>query len=133
MSASDPRTGTTPSTAPNGRTDDPEVLREEIEHTREDLGDTMSALSDKTDVKAQASAKADELKAKAQEATDNARAQAQDNPMPFVLGAVGVLMVLVVLRKLRRRRRAARLERLTAELAQRTMLVQPTARFPAAS
>lgn len=133
MSASDPRTGTTPSTAPNGRTDDPEVLREEIENTREDLGDTMSALTDKTDVKAQASAKADELKVKAQEVTDTAKVQAQDNPMPFVLGAIGALMVLVVLRKLRRRRRAAKLERLTAQLAERTMLVQPTARFPQAA
>ena len=43
-------------------TDDPEELRRRIEHTREELGETVSALSDKTDVKAQASAKADELK-----------------------------------------------------------------------
>jgi hypothetical protein len=124
MSATDPPPGTTPTTPSNGRPDDPAVLREEIAQTREDLGDTMAELSERSDVKAQASAKADELKAKAQEVSETARAQAQDNPMPFVLGAAGVLMALLVLRKLRRRRRNAKLERLAAELAQRTVLVR---------
>jgi hypothetical protein len=128
MSATDPPPGTTPATTSSGRPDDPEVLREEIAQTREELGDTMAALSDKSDVRAQAAAKADELKAKAQEVTETARAQAQDNPMPFVLGAAGALVALVVLRKLRRRRRNAKLERLAAELAQRTLLVQPARR-----
>jgi len=130
MSPSDPRSGTTPATPANGQTDDPEVLREEIAQTREELGDTVAALTDKSDVKAQAAAKADELKAKAQEATENARTQAQDNPMPFVLGAAGALLVLVMLRRRRKRRRAAKLERLAGELAQRTLLVQ-TAPLPA--
>lgn len=127
MSASDPRSGTTPATPAtpsNGQTDDPEALRAEIAQTREELGDTVSALTDKSDVKAQASAKADELKAKAQEATENARAQAQENPMPFVLGAAGALVVLLLLRRRRKRRRAAKLERLAGELAHRTLLVQ---------
>ena len=124
MSATEPPPGTTPITPPNGRPDDPEVLREEIAQTREELGDTVAALSEKSDVKAQASAKAEELKAKAREATETARVQAQDNPTPFVLAAAGALVALVVLRKLRRRRRNAKLERLAADLAQRTLLVR---------
>jgi uncharacterized protein DUF3618 len=34
--------------------EDPEQLRAEIERTREDLGDTVAALAEKTDVKARA-------------------------------------------------------------------------------
>jgi hypothetical protein len=124
MSRTDPPAGTTPTTPSNDRPADPEVLREEIAQTREELGDTVAALSEKSDVKAQASAKADELKAKAQEVTETARVQARDNPMPFVFAAGGALVALVVLRKLRRRRRDAKLERLAAELAQRTLLVR---------
>jgi Protein of unknown function (DUF3618) len=124
MSAIDPPHGTTPTTPSNGRPDDPEVLREEIAQTREELGDTVAALTEKSDVKAQASAKADELKAKAQEVAETTRAQARDNPVPFALAAAGALVALVVLRKLRRRRRDAKLERLAAELAQRTLLVR---------
>jgi hypothetical protein len=127
MSPTDPPS-TTPTAPSNGRPDDPEALREEIAHTREELGDTMAALSEKSDVKAQASAKADELKAKAQEVTETARAKAQENPKPFVLGAAGVLVALVLLRRLRRRRRNTKLERLAAELAQRTLLVQSAPR-----
>jgi cell division septum initiation protein DivIVA len=100
-------------------TDDPEELRRRIEQTREDLGETVSALSDKTDVKAQASAKADELKEKAQEkaheVTDTAKVkaetvaeQAKENPVPVVIGA---LVVLVVLNRIRKRRGARRRER----------------------
>ena len=132
MSATDPRSGTDPAMPTDTRTDDPEVLREEIAQTREELGDTVAALSDKSDVKAQASAKAEEHKFKAQELTDATRAKAQENPTPFVLGAVGGLVVLMVLRKLRRRRRSARLERLATELAQRTVLVRTTPQVTAA-
>jgi Protein of unknown function (DUF3618) len=126
MSATDPPPATTPTAPSNGLPDDPEVLREEITQTREELGDTMAALSEKSDVKAQASAKAEELKAKAQEVTETARVQARDNPVPFVLAGAGALVALIVLRKLRRRRRNAKLERLAAELAQRTLLVRTT-------
>jgi Protein of unknown function (DUF3618) len=130
MSAHDPRPGTNPPTPTQGHTDDPDVLREEIAQTREELGDTVAALSDKSDVKAQASAKAEELKSKAQEFTDTTRAKAEENPMPFVFGAVGALAALMVLRRLRRRRRSAKLERLAAELAQRTLLVRATPSSP---
>jgi hypothetical protein len=44
----------------NGRT--PEQIRADIEDTRRDLGDTVEELAAKTDVKAQAQAKADEIK-----------------------------------------------------------------------
>ncbi len=46
---------------------DPEQLRQDIEETREELGDTVEALAAKTDVKAQAKRKADEIKASAVE------------------------------------------------------------------
>jgi ElaB/YqjD/DUF883 family membrane-anchored ribosome-binding protein len=42
---------------------DPEELREEIEQTRAELGDTVDALSQKADVKGQVQDKVDERKA----------------------------------------------------------------------
>jgi peptidoglycan hydrolase CwlO-like protein len=42
---------------------DPEAIRQEIEATREELGDTVAALAAKTDVKAQAKQKIEEKKA----------------------------------------------------------------------
>jgi hypothetical protein len=50
---------------------DPEQIRAEIEETRRELGDTVAALSAKTDVKAQAQAKVDEVKANATEKKDD--------------------------------------------------------------
>jgi ElaB/YqjD/DUF883 family membrane-anchored ribosome-binding protein len=50
------------SVSPSG---DPEVIRREIEETREQLGDTVEALSAKTDVKGQARRKVADVKAKA--------------------------------------------------------------------
>lgn len=44
---------------------DPEELRAEIEETRRELGDTVAALSAKTDVKAQARARVEEVKTEA--------------------------------------------------------------------
>ena len=66
MSSRDPGPGDAPvPTQPEPS--DKEAIQDEIEHTREDLGETISALSAKTDVKAQASAKADEFKRRAQD------------------------------------------------------------------
>jgi ElaB/YqjD/DUF883 family membrane-anchored ribosome-binding protein len=81
--------------------EDPEQLRAEIERTRRDLGDTVAALAEKTDVKARArekvsevrhnvSEKKTELMGKARESSpdgaDSAavqvRAKAQENPVP---------------------------------------------------
>jgi ElaB/YqjD/DUF883 family membrane-anchored ribosome-binding protein len=42
--------------------DDPQQLREEIERTRLDLGDTVAALAEKTDVKARARDKVAEVR-----------------------------------------------------------------------
>lgn len=66
---------------------DPEQIREEIEQTREALGDTVQALAAKTDLKAQLS---DKLR------------RARDNPVPFaILGTV--VAGFLVSRMLRRR------------------------------
>ncbi|MGW3820199.1 DUF3618 domain-containing protein [Streptomyces sp. NPDC005046] len=43
----------------------PAELREQLEHTRHELGETVQALADKTDVKARAQHKAGELKEQA--------------------------------------------------------------------
>ena len=79
---------------------DPDQIRREIESTRQELGDTVAALSAKTDVKAQAkqkiedtkttvAEKKDELLGKAKEASPQSAAtaasrseQARQNPLP---------------------------------------------------
>jgi len=65
--------GQDPSTAGTtvSESSDPEQIRAEIEETRRELGDTVAALSAKTDVKAQAQAKVDEVKANAAEKKDD--------------------------------------------------------------
>lgn len=81
---------------------DPEQIRDEIESTREELGDTVEALAAKTDVKAQArqklddtkeqvSAKKDEFVGKARDvspdsarvAASGAQQKAKENPVPL--------------------------------------------------
>jgi hypothetical protein len=51
-------------------TRDPEALRAEIEETRRELGETVAALSAKTDVKAQAKGRIEDVKHTAQEKRD---------------------------------------------------------------
>ena len=104
----------------------PEEIREEIEETREELGDTVAAVTEKTDVKkqakakvddvkAQASAKADEAKQKARELGDKAKSAAPETPAegvqqaqsfarqnPAVAVAGAVIGLLVLWRLLRR-------------------------------
>lgn len=116
------------SSGPTGSEDrSPEEIREEIEETREELGDTAAAVTEKTDVKkqvqtkvddvkAQASAKVDEAKLKAKELGDKAQAAApespaegvqqarslaQQNPKPLAIAAA--VVGLVVLWRLLRR------------------------------
>ena len=67
-------------------------LREGIEETREELGDTVAALAEKSDVKAQARKKA-----------EAAKQQVRQNPTPVAV-AGGLLAVLVLARLIRRRR-----------------------------
>lgn len=85
-------------------TDNPREIRNDIEQTRNELGETVAALAEKTDVKQQAQAKAGELKgqatAKARELGDKAKEMApdsagegmqqaqkiaQENPVPMAL------------------------------------------------
>ena len=70
----------------------PEELRREIERTRRELGETVDALSHKADVKEQARLKKDEL-----------RQRANDNPVPLVAVAGGVVALVILLRLVRRR------------------------------
>jgi hypothetical protein len=56
--------------------DDPQVLREEIERTREQLGATVEALAAKADVKAQAQQKVSQLTGRLTTKADQARQQA---------------------------------------------------------
>jgi ElaB/YqjD/DUF883 family membrane-anchored ribosome-binding protein len=98
----------------------PEEIRQDIESTREELGDTVEVLTNKADVKAQASKSADEAKqrarAKAAEtkskltaakddlvgraretspetarsATTQAASKARDNPLPMAVAAAAL-------------------------------------------
>jgi chromosome segregation ATPase len=84
--------------------DNPEEIREDIEQTRNELGETVAALAEKTDVKQQAQLKAEELKGQASEKArelgekakeiapesagegmQQAQRLAQENPMPVAL------------------------------------------------
>jgi ElaB/YqjD/DUF883 family membrane-anchored ribosome-binding protein len=104
-----------------GEQKSPEELRHDIEHTREELGDTVEALAEKTDVKAQAKnrisavkgtvqQKKDEFAAKSRQATpESASAGAhqiattvQGKPVPFATAgafAAGVLIGWLVGRR----------------------------------
>jgi ElaB/YqjD/DUF883 family membrane-anchored ribosome-binding protein len=94
--------------------EDPAQLRAEIERTRRELGDTVAALAEKTDVKARAkekvsgirhnaSEKRTQLMGKARESSPDGassmavrvRATAQENPIPAAAAAafVGGLLI----------------------------------------
>jgi len=67
-------------TAPAQQTpDDPEQLREEIERTRQDLGDTVAALAEKTDVKTRAKDKVAEVKQTVNERRTELVSRAREN------------------------------------------------------
>ena len=89
---------------------DPEQIRRDIEQTREELGDTVEALSAKTDVKAQAkkklhltkesvSGRAEHLAGQAREVSPDVAAnaaaeasrKARENPLP--VAAIGAFAV----------------------------------------
>ena len=80
----------------------PEEIRAEIGETREELGDTVAAVAEKTDVKKQAKAKVDDVKAQAKEAApespaegvQQARTLAEQNPQLAIAAAVVGLLVL---------------------------------------
>jgi Protein of unknown function (DUF3618) len=83
---------------------DTEQLRRDIERTRAELGATVEALSHKTDVKAQARAKADQAKAQAREKAELAKSQAQEKPAIPLAAGIGVAIVALLF--IRRRRRS---------------------------
>jgi Protein of unknown function (DUF3618) len=94
--------GDAPTAAPaQAMPEDPAEMREEIERTRQDLGDTVAALAEKTDVKARAKDKVAEVKSNVTEkktelmgraresspegassAATQVKTKAQQNPVP---------------------------------------------------
>ena len=70
----------------------PEEIRAEIERTRRELGDTVDALSHKTNVKEQARIKKDEI-----------QERVSSNPAPVIAIIGGGLALLLLLRMLRNR------------------------------
>jgi len=90
-------------------TDDPQQLAEEIERTRAQLGETVEALTAKTDVKARAQAKVSQLSTRVKGKADQARQQAsqqvqqvgkqvQQHPVPLAVSAsAAVLVVLFIM------------------------------------
>lgn len=71
--------------SPDKRT--PEQIRAEIDATREELGDTVEALAEKTDVKAHAQAKIEEVRR---------------NPKPVAIAVAGIVIVAFLLWRWRR-------------------------------
>jgi gas vesicle protein/phage tail protein X len=79
---------------------DPDMIRRDIEDTRERMGDTVDALGYKTDVKARAGDKVGALKEKVTGATPStddvkggakqAVGVAQENPLGLAIGAVAI-------------------------------------------
>jgi hypothetical protein len=103
-----------------GTTRDPQEIRRDIEYTREDLGDTVEALAQKTDVKTQTKnkiaevrqtidAKRDELTVKARQSTPDGASsaagslqrKARDNPVP--VGVAGAFAAGLILGRLTKR------------------------------
>lgn len=57
----------------------PEQIRADIEEAREEMGETVAALAEKADVKAQAKKKVDETKAQVREKVSEATGRAQES------------------------------------------------------
>ena len=69
-------------------------IQQEIEQTRERLGQTVEELAAKADLKARARAKAAEVKARAAEASGRVRqSQAVRRDWPLAMVAAGILVV----------------------------------------
>ena len=66
----------------------PEQIRADIERTRVQLGETVEALAEKTDVKAHAKEKVDEVKT-----------TARDNTVPLAVAGVALVAVVVLLKR----------------------------------
>jgi len=102
---------------PEEQPDERELLRDEIEHVREDLGETVEALANKADLKGQVHGKVEDTKAQVQEKVQEVKEQfgggepaASSNlrgvlGSPVVPGAVAVLCAVLLLRSVLRGRR----------------------------
>lgn len=92
----------------------PEEIRADIEQTRVEVGDTVEALAAKTDVKAQAKAKVEDIKGNVRERADVLKTKAQtttpesaqqggqqvvakvrEKPAPFAIGGAVLLGFLL--------------------------------------
>jgi len=78
----------------------PDEIRDDIEKTRSELGDTVEALGAKTDVRGQAKAKVEDVKSSVSEKVSGTGAQApvdrvRSNPAPFAIGAALLLGFLI--------------------------------------
>jgi ElaB/YqjD/DUF883 family membrane-anchored ribosome-binding protein len=92
----------------------PEEIRADIEQTREEVGDTVEALAAKTDVKAQAKSKVEDIKGNVRERADVLKTKAQtttpesaqqggqqvvakvrEKPAPFAIGGAVLLGFLL--------------------------------------
>ena len=91
------------SDTPTTQQQTPEELRREIERTRQELGETVDALSHKADVKEQARIKKEEVRGQARAKKDEVRKQVSENPVPLVAVAGGVVALWLLLRFVRRR------------------------------
>jgi ElaB/YqjD/DUF883 family membrane-anchored ribosome-binding protein len=60
-----------------GQDKSPEAIRQDIEETRHELGETVEALAEKSDVKAQAQRRIDTVKETAREKQEQAKAKAK--------------------------------------------------------
>ena len=78
-----------------------EEIREDIESTREELGETVEELAAKTDVKGRAQAKAEDVKAQATERSREGMDAVKRNPVP--IGIAAAVVVLVAIRWVSRR------------------------------
>ena len=84
--------------------DDAQQLREEIERTREHLGETVEQLAAKVDVKARAQARAAELTDEVRQATAQGASAARKHSGPLSVAAAVILAVLGFIVWRRRRR-----------------------------
>jgi predicted transcriptional regulator len=74
----------------------------DIEHTREELGETVEALAAKTDVKRQAEAKIEDTKHRVSAKVDALKRTAADNPAAvrkIGIVAAGLLIGVILMRR----------------------------------
>lgn len=78
--------------------DDIGTIANDIRHTREALGDTVSALAAKVDVKERIKQKASDVKVLAGQSVERLRR----NPLPFVVAAAALAVAVILIVRGRR-------------------------------